>query len=382
MTLRVALVCVLAVGIVAHRPQAQAPATAPADALFKDLTLAEHRAGEHGRARDGHRRGRGQSGDGLCRRGVGRRLEVGQRRHDVGADLHELRHVEHRRRHDLPEGSQHRLGRHRRRLRAQQRSWGDGVYKSTDAGKTFTNMGLARDAAHCAHHHAPDQPGHRVRRRAGTPLGLQPGTRRLQDDRRRQDVEETRRRTAAGRRDRRRRSDHGSRQSQHPLREHVGTHPQAVHLRERRSERRPVQDDERRRDVDEARRRAADGIGREDRPDDLPPQQQDPDGDRRGAAQHGSEGARPGHLSIRRRGRDVDVHESDGEPAVLLQPHLPGSEQREPPLRARRCRRRCPRTAARRSRATCRASKATSTRCGSIRRTAIASTSRTTRARR
>ena len=48
-------------------------------------------------------------------RGVGRRLEIDERRHDVEADLHELRHVEHRRHRDLPEGSEHRLGRHRRR---------------------------------------------------------------------------------------------------------------------------------------------------------------------------------------------------------------------------------------------------------------------------
>jgi hypothetical protein len=47
-----------------------------------------------------------------------------------------------------------------------------------------------------------------------------------------------------------------------------------------------------------------------------------------------------------------------------------------------RCRRGSRRTAARRSRARCPASKATSMRCGSTRRTAIGSTSRTTRARR
>ena len=34
-------------------------------------------------------------------------------------------------------------------------SWGDGVYKSTDGGRTFQNMGLRESQAHQPHRHRP-----------------------------------------------------------------------------------------------------------------------------------------------------------------------------------------------------------------------------------
>ena len=46
----------------------------------------------------------------------------------------------------------------------QSTSWGDGVYKSTDGGKTFKHMGLRDSQAHQPHRHRPEQQRHRVRR--------------------------------------------------------------------------------------------------------------------------------------------------------------------------------------------------------------------------
>ena len=52
-----------------------------------------------------------------------------------------------------------------RRNNRQSSSWGDGIYKSTDGGKTWKHMGLARVAAHRPHRHRPD--GYRRRLRRG-----------------------------------------------------------------------------------------------------------------------------------------------------------------------------------------------------------------------
>ena len=46
----------------------------------------------------------------------------------------------------------------------QSTSWGDGVYKSTDGGKTYTNMGLRDVALHQPHRDRSAQQRHRVRR--------------------------------------------------------------------------------------------------------------------------------------------------------------------------------------------------------------------------
>ena len=39
----------------------------------------------------------------------------------------------------------------------QSTSWGDGVYKSTDGGKTYTNMGLRTSTLHQPHRHRSAQ---------------------------------------------------------------------------------------------------------------------------------------------------------------------------------------------------------------------------------
>ena len=58
-------------------------------------------------------------------------------------------------------------------------SHGDGLWKTTDGGKTWALMGL-KETRHIARvRRAPDQPGHRVRRRARACVRQQPGARGL-----------------------------------------------------------------------------------------------------------------------------------------------------------------------------------------------------------
>ena len=71
----------------------------------------------------------------------------------------------------------------------QSTSWGDGVYKSTDGGKTYTNIGLKASKHINRDRDRPAQQRHRLGR--GDRAALRPGrrARHLQDDRRRQDLE-------------------------------------------------------------------------------------------------------------------------------------------------------------------------------------------------
>ncbi len=68
-------------------------------------------------------------------------------------------------------------------------AYGDGVYKSEDGGRSWTNVGLKILRAHRPHRHRSEGQRHRLRRRAGTALGARRRPRPLQDDRRRQDLE-------------------------------------------------------------------------------------------------------------------------------------------------------------------------------------------------
>ena len=71
----------------------------------------------------------------------------------------------------------------------QSTSWGDGVYKSTDGGKTYVNMGL-RTSKHINRIVIDPRDNDVVLRRGdGQPVGPGRRARRLQDDRRRQDLE-------------------------------------------------------------------------------------------------------------------------------------------------------------------------------------------------
>ncbi len=64
-------------------------------------------------------------------------------------------------------------------------SYGDGLYKSTDAGKTFTNVGFRRRADARPHRRAPARPEHGLGRGRRPPLRSESRTWRLQDCRRR-----------------------------------------------------------------------------------------------------------------------------------------------------------------------------------------------------
>ena len=67
-------------------------------------------------------------------------------------------------------------------------SIGDGVYKSTDGGQTWTHMGLPDLRAHLQNPGRSQQQRHRLRLRAGQAVERQRRPRPLQDDRRRQDL--------------------------------------------------------------------------------------------------------------------------------------------------------------------------------------------------
>ena len=69
-------------------------------------------------------------------------------------------------------------------------SYGDGVYKSTDGGKTWKNMGLKKSFQIGRDRHSSQEPEHRLRRRPGPALRPQRGARPVQDHRRRQDLAE------------------------------------------------------------------------------------------------------------------------------------------------------------------------------------------------
>ncbi len=72
----------------------------------------------------------------------------------------------------------------------QSSSWGDGVYKSVDAGVTWTACRPSRHAPHRPHRHSPVKPRRRVRGGRRPLVGAEQRTRRLQDHRRRTDLDE------------------------------------------------------------------------------------------------------------------------------------------------------------------------------------------------
>ena len=73
------------------------------------------------------------------------------------------------------------------RANRQSVSWGDGIYKSVDAGKSWTNV-PQRLAPHRAHRHSPLQPGHGVGGGDGESVCAQQRAGSLQDHRRGQDL--------------------------------------------------------------------------------------------------------------------------------------------------------------------------------------------------
>ena len=108
-----------------------------------------------------------------------RRVQDHQRRRDVHAGVRSSEQADDRSRRHRALEFQDRLGRNRRHTRRAQLVPGDGIYKSEDAGETWTNMGL-RDSHHISRvRDPPDQSGS-LRRCDGASLLAQRGARRLQ----------------------------------------------------------------------------------------------------------------------------------------------------------------------------------------------------------
>ena len=131
----------------------------------------------------------------------------------------------------------------------QSTSWGDGVYKSTDGGKTYAQHGPHDLALHQPHRHRPAQQRRRVRRGDRQPVRARRRARRLQDDRRRQDLEAG---AEGRRRHRRQRSGDGRDEQPDPLRVDVPAAPHGVLHERRRAGQRHLEVDRRRRDLDAA----------------------------------------------------------------------------------------------------------------------------------
>ena len=72
----------------------------------------------------------------------------------------------------------------------QSSSFGGGVYKSTDGGKTFVHVGLKETQIDRPRRRPPEGSEHRLRRSGRTPVRTEPGARPLQDHGRRQDLDE------------------------------------------------------------------------------------------------------------------------------------------------------------------------------------------------
>ena len=128
-------------------------------------------------------------------------------------------------------------------------SFGDGIYKTTDGGKTWQNIGLTRDADHRPHRHRSPESRDRLRRGARSPVRTQQGTRRLQDDGRRRELEpgQVHRR---GHRIHRHR--HRSGRTPTPLCGELSASTHGLLLQRRRSGQRAVEDHGRRQELDEA----------------------------------------------------------------------------------------------------------------------------------
>jgi hypothetical protein len=106
-------------------------------------------------------------------RSVGRRLEIDQRRSRLDARCRHDDRTGHRRACDRSVRSQRRLGRHGETFIRSNVVVGDGIYKSTDAGKTWKNMGLETDRSHRPRHRRSARPGSRLRVRPRPRYGPQ-----------------------------------------------------------------------------------------------------------------------------------------------------------------------------------------------------------------
>ena len=194
--------------------------------------MARDRSRHHRRAHRRHRGRRKPSRHDLRRRGHRRRVEDGERRNDVGADLRRLRHDVDRRHRRLALQPEHRLGRHRRGEQPAELVVGQRHLQVDRRWRLVDLHGARRHEAHRPHRHSPDQPRHRLRRGGRPPVRPEQGARAVQDDRRREDVDEHevhRREHGLHRR------RHGSARSEHALRGGLPAAAQGVRLQRRRT---------------------------------------------------------------------------------------------------------------------------------------------------
>ena len=228
-------------------------------------------------------------------------------------------------------------------------SWGDGVYKSTNGGKTWTNVGL-KDTRHIGRIVVDPRNPNTVYVGA---LGHLWGPNKERGVFKTIDGGQTWTSSLfINARHRRLRSRDGSVRQQHDLRRRVRSAPRRV--RGRRSgegvgtRQRHLQDDGRRADVAQADRGTAAGRPgphrhRRRRQQSVGALRRRPDADDR-AARVGRRGraasaGRPENdegrrrVSLGRSRRDVALGERHRQPAVLLQPGAHRSHQREPPVR-------------------------------------------------
>ena len=141
--------------------------------------------------------------------------------------------------------------------------YGDGVYKSLNGGKTWTNMGLKALRAHRPHPGRSAQLVGRLRRRRGAAVVAGRRARPLQVHRRRQDVDGVPLHLEGHGRHLGR---DGPVESRHPLRGRLPAPAHGGRVRGRRPGVGHLQERGRRQDVAQAHRRPAQGRRREDRP--------------------------------------------------------------------------------------------------------------------
>ena len=141
----------------------------------------------------------------LRRRRVGRRVEDGQRRRVVAAGLRLAKARSRSGGSRSTSSVRMSCGSARASATRSGRSrYGDGVYKSEDGGRSWTNVGLKNSEHIGRDRHQPEGQRHGVRRRAGAAVGAGRRPRALQDHRRRQDLDAGAEDLRAHRRQRRR----------------------------------------------------------------------------------------------------------------------------------------------------------------------------------
>ncbi len=205
-------------------------------------------------------------------------------------------------------------------------SWGNGVYKSTDAGQTWKHMGLADSRAIARV--IVDPVDHDVVYVAalGSVFGPRPRARRLQDHRRRPHLDQ---RPVRERRHRRHRAGDGPLEQQGALRRHLSAAPRHLGLQRRRAGQRHPQVVGCGPHLDQADQRHPAGPTRTHRPGRLPRQSE-----HRLRAGGAREGER--RLPLRQR-RPVVAEDVERQPAAdVLQPDPHRPDQRPAHLRARR----------------------------------------------